>query len=43
MKPVDSVQLAIALNLKRNNAIFVSSDRRLCRIAEEEGLDTITP
>ncbi len=32
MKPVDSVQLAIALNLKRDNVTFVSSDRRLCKL-----------
>jgi predicted nucleic acid-binding protein len=37
MKPVDSVQLAIALHLKRDNVTFVSSDRRLCKIAAEEG------
>ncbi len=43
MKPVDSIQLAIALNLKRNNVTFVSPDRRLCKIAEAEGLKTITP
>jgi len=43
MKPVDSIQLAIALNSKRNNITFVSSDRRLCKIAAEEGLDTLTP
>ena len=43
MKPVDSIQLAIALNLKRDNITFVSSDRRLCKISAEEGLDTLTP
>jgi predicted nucleic acid-binding protein len=43
MKPVDSIQLAIALNLKRDNVTFVSSDRRLCKISAEEGLDTLTP
>lgn len=43
MKPLDSIQLAIALNLKRDSITFVSSDRRLCKIAEEEGLDTLTP
>lgn len=43
MKPVDSIQLAIALNLKRDSVTFVSSDRRLCKIAAEEGLDTLTP
>jgi predicted nucleic acid-binding protein len=43
MKPVDSIQLAIALNLKRDDVTFVSSDRRLCKISAEEGLDTLTP
>jgi predicted nucleic acid-binding protein len=43
MKPVDSIQLAISLNLKRNIVTFVSSDRRLCKIAAEEGLDTLIP
>ena len=43
MKPVDSIQLAIALNLKRDNVTFVSSDRRLCKVSAEEGLDTLTP
>lgn len=43
MKPVDSIQLAIALNLKRNNIVFVSSDKRLCKIAGAEGLETLTP
>jgi len=33
MKPVDSIQLAIALNLRRDNMTFVSADRKLCRIA----------
>jgi predicted nucleic acid-binding protein len=43
MKPIDSIQLAIALNLKRDDITFVSSDRRLCKIADEEGLQTLTP
>jgi predicted nucleic acid-binding protein len=43
MKPVDSIQLAIALNLQSDNVIFVSSDRRLCKIATAEGLDTLIP
>ncbi|MBZ0168877.1 PIN domain protein [Candidatus Methylomirabilis lanthanidiphila] len=43
MKPVDSVQLAIALNLRRDNMTFVSADRRLCRIAVEEGLNILAP
>jgi len=43
MKPIDSIQLAIALNLKRDGITFVSADRRLCKIADEEGLQTLTP
>jgi predicted nucleic acid-binding protein len=43
MKPVDSIQLAIALNLKRDDVTFVSSDRHLCKISSEEGLHTLTP
>jgi len=43
MKPIDSIQLAIVLNLKRDGITFVSSDRRLCKIADEEGLQTLTP
>ena len=43
MKPIDSIQLAIALNLRHSNLIFVSSDARLCKIAEQEGLETLTP
>ncbi|MGO9106777.1 MAG: type II toxin-antitoxin system VapC family toxin [Dissulfurispiraceae bacterium] len=43
MKPIDSIQLAIALNLKHDDITFVSSDRRLCKVADEEGLETLTP
>ena len=43
MKPVDSIQLAIALNLKSDNVVFVSSDRRPYKIATAEGLDTLIP
>ncbi|MBI3599961.1 MAG: type II toxin-antitoxin system VapC family toxin [Nitrospinae bacterium] len=43
MKPIDSIQLAIALNLRHSNLIFVSSDERLCKIAVEEGLEILTP
>lgn len=43
MKPVDSIQLAIALNLKSDDITFVSADQRLCKIAAEEGLKTLTP
>ena len=42
MKPVDSIQLAIALNLRRDDVTFVSSDRRLCKLAAEEGLHILT-
>jgi len=43
MKPVDSIQLAIALNLQRDDITFVSSDQRLCKIAIDEGLTAIKP
>ncbi len=43
MKPVDSIQLAIALNLQQDNITFVSSDQKLCKIAEAEGLKTLIP
>lgn len=43
MKPVDSIQLAIALNLQRDDITFVSSDQRLCKIAIDEGLTALTP
>ncbi len=43
MKPVDSIQLAIALNMKSDDITFVSSDQRLCKIAAQEGLKTLTP
>jgi predicted nucleic acid-binding protein len=43
MKPVDSIQLAIALNMKSDDITFVSSDQRLCKIAAQERLKTLTP
>ena len=43
MKPVDSIQLAIALNMKSDGITFVSADQRLCKIAIQEGLKTLTP
>jgi predicted nucleic acid-binding protein len=43
MKPIDSIQLAIALNLQQDNVTFVSSDQKLCKIAEVEGLKTLIP
>ena len=38
MKPVDSIQLAVAINTRLRDMTFVSSDKRLCEIAEQEGL-----
>jgi predicted nucleic acid-binding protein len=43
MKPVDSIQLAIALNINSTGVTFVSSDQRLCKIAMAERLKTLTP
>ena len=42
MKPIDSIQLAIALNMRSDDITFVSADQRLCKIAAEEGLKIIT-
>jgi predicted nucleic acid-binding protein len=43
MKALDSIQLAIALNLQEDDITFVSSDQRLSKIAELEGLLALTP
>lgn len=43
MKPVDSLQLAIALNMRIDDLTFVSADHKLCKIAVEEGLHSLTP
>lgn len=41
MKSVDSIQLAIALNLPQDEVTFLSSDSKLCKIAAEEGLSIL--
>lgn len=43
MKPIDSIQLAIALNLKINKLAFVAADKKLCNVAREEGLRVVNP
>ena len=43
MKPVDAIQLAVALNNFPTKPAFVSSDQRLCSIASEEGLSAMNP
>jgi predicted nucleic acid-binding protein len=43
MKSFDSIQLAIALSMRHDKVTFVSSDRKLCKIAAEEGLNILTP
>lgn len=43
MKPVDSIQVAIALNTGLHNLTFVSADKRLNEIAAEEGLSVSNP
>ena len=43
MKPVDSIQLAIALRIPLNNLTFVCSDKGLCNIASSEGLLVFNP
>jgi len=43
MKPVDAIQLAVALNNFSTKPIFVSSDQKLCSIAQQEGLPIFNP
>lgn len=43
MKPVDSLQLAIALNNFPANLTFVSADNKLCAIAKEDGAQVLNP
>lgn len=43
MKPLDSIQLAIALKIPINGLTFVCSDRGLCNIAKTEGLLILNP
>lgn len=43
MKAIDSIQLAVALNIPLNDLTFVSSDQRLCKTAKAEGLLILNP
>lgn len=43
MKPIDSIQLAVALNIPLAGMTFVSSDQRLCNIAKAEELLILNP
>ena len=43
MKPFDSLQLAISLNLPRAGLTFVCADKRLCEIARIEDLTALNP
>ncbi len=43
MKPIDALQLAIALELQAPDISFVCADAGLCRRAQEEGLSTLNP
>ena len=40
ISPIDSLQLATVINLKENynNIFFICSDKKLCSIAEKEGI-----
>jgi hypothetical protein len=40
---VDSIQLAVALNIGSPDLTFVSSDQGLCKIAKAEGLSILNP
>lgn len=43
--PIDAIQLATVLNLKESysNISFVCSDKKLCRLAENEGIEVVIP
>lgn len=43
MKPVDAIQVAVALNNFLAKQTFVSSDQKLCSIAQQEGLQIFNP
>ncbi len=43
MKPVDAIQVAVALNNFSIKPTFVSSDQKLCSIAHQEGLSIFNP
>ncbi|MBI5748501.1 MAG: type II toxin-antitoxin system VapC family toxin [Nitrospinae bacterium] len=43
MKPIDSIQLAVALNIPLAGMTFVSSDQRFCNIAKAEELLILNP
>lgn len=43
MKPIDAIQLAIALNLPIADIVFVCSDKGLCKTAETEGMQSLNP
>lgn len=43
MKPVDAIQVAVALNNFSAKPTFVSSDKKLCAIARQEGLPIFNP
>lgn len=45
LRTLDALQLAVALDLHRNQLIdsFVAADRILCRVAQLEGLQAINP
>lgn len=43
MKPVDAIQLAVALSLQDRDLVFVCSDRNLCKRVAEEGLQILDP
>lgn len=43
MKPIDSIQLAIAINTGLSNLVFVSADQRLNEIVKNEGILFLNP
>lgn len=43
MKPIDAIQLAVALSVRNENLTFVCSDKALCKRASIEGLTVLNP
>jgi hypothetical protein len=45
LRTLDALQLAVALELNQRGVIdfFVCADRKLCKVAQDEGLAIINP
>ncbi|MCL4517558.1 MAG: type II toxin-antitoxin system VapC family toxin [Firmicutes bacterium] len=45
ISPIDAIQLAVSLRLasREEEFVFICADKKLCRIAEKEGLSVLNP